>query len=66
MCVCVCVYAGESGGLSDICETYLANAPVFICVMESIKCSLTTQNVKFLLGAEFWKLVNPLNIATCS
>ncbi len=43
-------------------ETYLANAPVCICVMESVKCSFTTQNGEFLSGAEFCKLVNPLII----
>ncbi len=50
---------------SDIRESYLANAPVFIRVMESVKCSLTIQNGKFLSGAEFCKLVNPLIITTC-
>ncbi len=53
---------GKQGnqGQSDIRETYLANAPVCICVMESVKCSLTTQNGEFLSGAEFCKLLNPL------
>ncbi len=56
---------GNQGALSDICETYLANALVCICVMESVKCSLTTQNNEFLSGAEFCKLVNSLIITTC-
>ncbi len=56
--------SGNQGAPSDIRETYLANAPVCICVMESVK-SLTTQNGEFLSGAEFCKLVNPLIITTC-
>ncbi len=34
----------SQGAPSDIRETYLANKPVCICVMESVKCSLNTQN----------------------
>ncbi len=52
---------GNQGAPSDIGETYLANPPVCICVMVSLKCSLT----EFLSGAEFCKLENPLIITTC-
>ncbi len=51
----------NQGAPSDIAETYLANAPVCICVMESLKCS----NAEFLSGAEFCKLANLLIITTC-
>ncbi len=34
---------GVQGAPSDIRETHLVNASVCICVMESVKCSLTTQ-----------------------
>ncbi len=43
---------GNKGAPSDIPETYLLNAPIFICVMESVKCSLTTQNGEFLSGSK--------------
>ncbi len=51
---------GNQGAPSDIHETYLSNTPVCICVMESVKYSLTVQNGEFLSGAEFCKLMNPL------
>ncbi len=45
---CIDIYISTS----DMRETYLANAPVCICVIESVKCSPTTQNVEFLPGAQ--------------
>ncbi len=53
----IVVFLIPRGGLrapSDICKTHLANGPVCICVMESVKCSLATQNGEFLSGAELY------------
>lgn len=56
---------GNQGAPSDIGKTYLANAPVCICVLESLNCSLIAQNAEFLSSAEFCKLANPLIITMC-
>ncbi len=53
---------GIRGPPSDIVKTHLANAPVCVCVLESINCSLTAQNGEFLSSrpTEFCNLANPL------
>lgn len=56
---------GIQGAPSDTGKTYLVNAPVCICVLESLKCSLIAQNAEFLSSAEFCKLANPLIITMC-